>query len=464
MEKIERFLRQYSWLLKLGIAFLFLFWVLQFGQLILWSNRPSEVPQVDVSLIQHSEEAEKELYFKLRAQMEEVSKKIISEAWKKAKRNEHDTGYTPADYFEDIKKIRMENTKIYNKIIVMGINSPEKQLLDLLRRNQMIDKDFGQKFDISQKKYKNWLKETHYLKSRTDYDLLEQGSKKEDVDWGKVLVAFLDWLTKAYWRGILPILLLYLIRMEERKGILQTVLADKKKFFLSALAWPIFFWKYPFNVVKEILVETEIRRTGSIFRKLSRSERKKIIHVAENFSFRVWVKSFRQRNASKLQYAFLTALIVTVFMHFVLPVASAQNKTKKSSSYQQQMQEKGEHQKNDKSPTHPDSGNHDDAEFTPPYIPEEPIISRLIVQEIITKEKERLDEILCVPCEGCLVKNTKQPEQSFLRHNRRKSWTWKRLYKKLYNRLLRSLLSAISNMKFHPTYRLKNHRWLKIYS
>jgi hypothetical protein len=147
-------------------------------------------------------------------------------------------------------------------------------------------------------------------------------AKIEDLGYKGVLLHVVNWGWNCYLRGFLLVLLLFIIRMANRKGIVETILAGKKKFFLAVILWPLFIMKYPFNVVKEIIVEAEIRRLGNTFRRLTEKEKEFVAQVASENNFWQWLLEFRSENSMLFQKSFVTALISVIIIHLFLPTYS----------------------------------------------------------------------------------------------------------------------------------------------
>jgi len=133
-----------------------------------------------------------------------------------------------------------------------------------------------------------------------------------DVD---CITSILDWLKKLYTRGFCLVYILYFLRMTEREGIFKTILSAKKKFILALLFWPVFIFKYPANVVKVFVVEAEVRRFGSLFRKLSKEERRFIEDFASEGRFLHRLKLFHIQNAGLFDRTLLVAIVATLLIN-----------------------------------------------------------------------------------------------------------------------------------------------------
>ena len=167
--------------------------------------------------------------------------------------------YFVKDYFNDLKKIDLFRADLYSKYSANPLysSSDPGQLLYLSQQNHD-----DENIDLLRQEYKDWR--------RNLFPNFRYHSEKND--WKKVFCRTIAWLKMFFVRGMILSLFLYLIRMFNYRGISHTVLADKKKFLLALIFWPLFLTKYPFNVIREIRVEVELRRMGNIFRRLSSRE------------------------------------------------------------------------------------------------------------------------------------------------------------------------------------------------
>jgi len=78
--------------------------------------------------------------------------------------------------------------------------------------------------------------------------------------------------------------------------------------------WPLGFFRYPFEVVREVKVETELRRRKrgfGLFRQLTNHERHYVHLVANNpEQYRQWLAQYRRK---MVRHSFASALAVTLF-------------------------------------------------------------------------------------------------------------------------------------------------------
>ncbi len=238
--------------------------------------------------------------------------------------------YSPEDYYKDIKTIELwvSKQKRYDWELV---NSTEGWLRERMKFNV----DF---VEVDKRKFS---KESFFQAGR-EYDAWRKSylpePEESPVTFAKIMVLFfraLSWLL-IFWLRSMPLMIpLYFKRIAENRGsILGTILADKKKFILAILAWPYFFFVYPGNWVREIIAETELRRLGNPFRRLSKSERKIVREVAQadRRQFKDWRADFRLTHQGNFKRGFVTALLITlaiiVFAPSLSKASSANNANK----------------------------------------------------------------------------------------------------------------------------------------
>ena len=205
---------------------------------------------------------------------------------------------------------------------LQGMSLPE----GLLRA----DKHKIKEIEEPREDYRQWLKTADVPKNVSDESFIKEDEAKK-INWRDVLADIGNWTLSSLWpwlfalyrRSFFLVIFLYLVRMSQRKGILETVLADKKKFALAILAWPVFISKYPYNVVREIIVEAELRRIGNVFRKLNPKEKLRIRRIANSDRYNAWRQDFRSENKFKLRHSLIPAIIVTIFIHTFVPLVSS---------------------------------------------------------------------------------------------------------------------------------------------
>ena len=300
MEKPERFLSNYSWLLKTGIWILLIFWAGQF------------FTPIKAGILKTIESNEKRDYIEEKKANREIDL-LIAELTIKAQKKGDD--YSPWDYFEDLKKVNKKETEIGKKLGYDFLYGFPHKLVNLQQINR---KSIGKKFtrndiEMAVVSYHRWLDP----KTKHRVEFCENIKKN---GWSKILKCLLNWVITLYSRAFFLIIILYCVRMTERKGILETILAGKAKFLLSVLLWPVFLFRYPFNIVQEIRVEAELRRFGKFFRRLSVKEKILAQEAAQSKDCQNWIRQFRLDNGHFFERTLFAALIPAILMYAFSPV------------------------------------------------------------------------------------------------------------------------------------------------
>lgn len=302
MNRIERILEDWSWIFKIILVIVWFLWAVQFSTVI------KNGIQEEIAY-QKNRNKEQEMNY-----IKEVKKLAIEkvEAAKAA-----GNSYSPRQYFEDLKEIDQ-------KVELYRVPGPQSQINEL--------------FQISWTNInKGYFNESDVEAAREAYKEKKLPDQKEFVNlvkesgWSKVL----NWFILLYCRSMLLAFFFYLIRMAERKGILQTILADKKKFVLAIAGWIYYFFKYPNNVIREIVVEAELRRLGGLFRKLSDTEIALVKNVANSAFYKEWLAAFRTHHPIRFQRGLLIAVLGTIILYVLSPAisASTSNQNQKSLQY-----------------------------------------------------------------------------------------------------------------------------------
>lgn len=129
------------------------------------------------------------------------------------------------------------------------------------------------------------------------------------------LMGKVRWSATAYLRSMLLALLLFLFRAWRRRGITTTILASKRGFALAVLGWPVGLFTYPYNIVREIRVEAELRRWGDALRRLNPAERDLVRAMASSAYYREWLTSLRRSQERKSNRSLLAALLAVLVVH-----------------------------------------------------------------------------------------------------------------------------------------------------
>jgi len=280
MRRIENFLYDYSIAIKPVLVLVWVFWGLQVFSPLVSSIKEESIKKIDC---QAEMEARKELC--------RLGEELVLKAEKEG------ASYSPKRYFEDLRRLR-EKERLYNALTSRTV----VQLQQILRKN--VKKNLYSYGEISEeaKAYRFWIEDS------------EIKAAQEEI----TLNGFLSWLAALYFRTIPLAILYYLTRMAQEKGILETILAGKRRLLTSVLLWPVFFGKYPFNVVREIRVEAELRRIKSMFRVLKPGELKIIRQIANSPDYRQLLAGYRKQNQKRFKRGLILALGGTIVFHILL--------------------------------------------------------------------------------------------------------------------------------------------------
>lgn len=291
VKKIESFLEWNSWIFRMVIFFLWIFWAAQIFFPFL------EDIQKEIKY-QRSRDWQIEKY-----QTVEMAK-FLKEKVKNARLKS--SVYGPWQYFADLKDFDKKSKELPNSTLFPA--SFQLQLEEIFYQN------------LEKGRY-TW---EELKKARNSYEK-SRPFNKEAIRWSSVF----SWFVTFYLRSMFLVLFLYLIRMSERKGILATILADKQKFLLSVFGWTFFLFKYPYNVVREIIVEAELRRLGKIFRRLSPQEQQTVRDIAASSYYYEYLFVFCQKNRSVFQRTLATTVIGTLLLHVFAPFFNISSYSKK---------------------------------------------------------------------------------------------------------------------------------------
>lgn len=294
MKRIENVLCNYSWLFKLGIVVLWIFWAAQLA-----------VPTKEIF---------KEMTSKRDIKWEQRFNNEMVLFVKSLEEKARTADYGPKKYFEDLKAIEERECEINKSGSYKLFYSPMKSLIlqHIMEENR---KGSYEDIETASASYREWIKGGGAAGEEFHKEVKANG-------WQKNLEYVFSWLAVLYRRALILVFLLYLVRMSRRKGILETILADKKRFLLAVCAWPAYISRYPFNIVREIRVEAELRRLGNLFRRLSSEERELAQEIAGSKKYKEWIKGFRTQYGGVFQHSLLIVLVPTIFFYFLVPATS----------------------------------------------------------------------------------------------------------------------------------------------
>jgi hypothetical protein len=235
-------------------------------------------------------------------QTQRLEDRVVQTARGKLSRAERlGKSYSPQMYFEDLADL----DELYEKLMVRrGLAVAEiNKMSGLMQKNVDLGHFSDSEVSVASESYR-------YQVHDSDREEFKQELCR--LGWLRILQG----LALFYLKSVGLALLLFLVRMMERRGILETVLADKKRFLLALAIWPYFLWKYPHNVICEIRVEAELRRIGGLFRRLTLSEKLWVRKVANS------PEHARVAADPRLaQRGILLAFVVTAFM-WLCPIFS----------------------------------------------------------------------------------------------------------------------------------------------
>ena len=302
MKKLESFLSKYSWQLMLGMVVLFLFWAVKvhvpFVSFFRFGYREGQISRnqkVDIA-------KEREAYTLLQRMEKEAQVRGAA--------------YGPKEYFADLEHI--ENFS--EGYPVTRFSCDPMRLQRFMLNN--IDNHLYSMKDL-EKARAPVEKRRDERRAMRNFFIVEPLSD---------CTGFKSWAIELYLKGMFLFLLWYLIVMAERRGILRTVLAEKKLFMYALVLWPFYWLKYPAYTIREIVVEAELRRLGRPFRKLSEAEQKLIKRIARSAGYREWRIDFSRENQGRFQRGFKAALIITLLIYLLIPTLLVPVKVEASGS------------------------------------------------------------------------------------------------------------------------------------
>lgn len=307
MKKFKDFLLKSRGILKVLLFFLFLFWSCQ----LVWPIRESMKENIKTYKEWNYNEA--------RESMQEFYA-FRNELYEKAKEKGED--YDFFMYLTDLAAVEKKGEELKtNENPFFSNQSLQSEFFELVRKNIIVNR-------ISQKEITD-------ARERFEKENGELFFKQKEItfDWKKVP----PFLITLYLRTIWLVSFLYLIRLSERTNstILGIILGDKKKFCLAILLWPIYFLKYPHNVIREIRIEAELRRLKGLFGKFSLKERKLVREIASSGYYKKWLTEFNTQYKGSFQSGLFLAVIVTIFIHllFSFSIQSSEKKSKDPSLF-----------------------------------------------------------------------------------------------------------------------------------
>lgn len=283
MKKLTSFLKDWGILVQIALIIVWVLWALQLGGLM----KQGFYEELEY---QRTGDASKERQTML--ELDALGFKLGDKA--KALGKE----YTPEKYFRDL---RILYEKAEEADMTPGIFSTSG-IQEVIRKNIGYKNINDQRtMEVEAKKFSIWNE--------------NQISHRDEVTL-PTLEGFKNWSLSFYLRTMLLLTISYVTKMACRKGILETILASKAKFIASIILWPAFFTKYPYNVIREIRVEAELRRFKDLFKKFSPKKIALVREIANGSNYHSWLNQKRGYN-----HGLFIALTITICLHiFATPV------------------------------------------------------------------------------------------------------------------------------------------------
>jgi len=303
IKHLERILAEYSWIFKIGIVLFWIFWAAGLSKPFAdgIKNEAAYQRNRNTNLeIQHSRD------------LATFADQLVEKAEEKGE------AYGPKDYFGDLKKIDEKKAECYSAFFNPNpqINRMNGVFLQNIKKNLFTDNEIVE----AQKDYKEWCESGKAEGEKFRKDVRSSAKSRAPKNFSDFFV----WLLVFYRRSIFLAFAFFLVRMAEGNGILETILAEKRKFALAILGWPLYFYKYPYNVVREIRVEAELRRLGKVFRRLTVQERETIRKVANSDQYFSWINAFRVKNEGRFQRGLIITLLAILCLRVVCPITSVE--------------------------------------------------------------------------------------------------------------------------------------------
>jgi hypothetical protein len=301
MKRIENFLDDYSIVIKLLLALAWVLWGLQLSGPIKEGFKQMGRGFREAQSRKIDWEAEN----RAKTEIIKLADGLV------AKAESEGNSYGPKRYFEDLRMLYEREAK---SIHVFSVGSLVFQTAGRLQQvsNRNINKglyswkDAAKESDI----FVKWRKEQlAVIGERDQFDAQIRNITLRDL---------LFWLVVLYFRTLPLVAIYYLVKMTQRRGILETVLAGKSNFFIAILLWPIFYGRYPFNVIREIRVEAELRRIKGLFRIMGAKELKTIRQIANGSNYEQWLTSYHKQNQPMFKRGLILALGGTIAFHILL--------------------------------------------------------------------------------------------------------------------------------------------------
>lgn len=308
MKKLNNFLREWGIIVQIALIIMWVLWALQLGGLL----KEGFYEQLEYQRTRDAKTEERvvrELYV--------LAEEFFEEAKTLGK------NYTPKKYYEHLRALYTKSAEANYKIggnydyqalptyptrsKMMPGAQHTTEIHYLLSKNLQARTVSKEEMDIEVEKFATWEGNPY--------------SRDKEMDF-ITPTEFKSWTLSLYLRTMLLLVISYITKMAYRKGILETILAEKLKFVLAIVFWPFLFSKYPYNVIREIRVEAELRRLGKLFRKLSPKELTLVREITNSSNYKQWISQTRTYNRG-----LVLALTITIIINLLPSTAKAQSTT-----------------------------------------------------------------------------------------------------------------------------------------
>lgn len=225
----ERFFGDFPTVSYIVLVALWIFWAAQLSGIISDGLREDAEKRKKVST--------REMVAAQQRQAEFADERLLTAKRKGA-------SYGPADYFADLKGIEERQ---YVKSIRFDY-FPHFQATQL---NQLIIENLAKGYFTTEAM--NLAAHAH-SQWREDKTSRREGTYKKFhlAGWPKVAADVFLRLLRFYLRSMILAFFLYIVRMAGRDGIRETIRADARRFLLAIFLWPLYIYRYPHNVLREI--------------------------------------------------------------------------------------------------------------------------------------------------------------------------------------------------------------------
>jgi len=294
MKRIEYILRKFGWPLRIGLFLLCTLWACQLAKPAKESMKNNAERYKNWSFEEEKTRVQ-ELY--------SFRNKLYEQA------REKNENYSPSMYFADLSSIESKKEELrIDENLAIHFPDTKVDFYQLASKNVFLGRFEWRDVEKAGEEFRQQDGRAYV----EQYGLVY---KMKSIQWNKSI----HWVKTAYLRMIFIVLFLYLIRISERSGstILETLLAEKKKFVLATIFWPVYFFKYPYNVAREIRVEAELRRLKGLFKVFTTREAGLVREVANSGFYKQWLAEFRQQNRGDFRRGLFLALMATLFIHLL---------------------------------------------------------------------------------------------------------------------------------------------------